>query len=563
MYRTADRFGTRLTALVLGAAVTAPLPEPPVLSHGPVVWYADDRRDVAPPESRSIGVVVDALREIAFRPVARATHPGRLVREIGALFGGEEVPPARNVNRLDEALNSTWFTNRLGLFPIAPGRAAAGPGDASGPARDGPWTVVSAKTEGVTPGFTIRDSRGDRYLIKFDPPGHPGMTTAAGVITGRILWAAGYNVPADAVVTLRRDRLVLGPDVTIPGPGDRERLMTPEDLTRILDRVEHRGNEWRALASRILEGTVLGPFDWQGTRSDDPNDRIRHENRRELRGFRVFAAWLCHFDTKRLNTMDVWVEEGDRRFVRHYFIDFASTLGAGARGPSRKHCFEYTVDGGAMVERALTLGWKPAEWRALERPEGLEEIGYFESEIFDPLGFHPYQGNAAFANLTDRDGYWAAKVISAFTDEHLAAMVEEGRYRNQGAARYMTRTLAERRDLIARAWFDRMPPLDFFAVREGRLSFRDLGTERGIYDPETTRYRYRTAPTDARGSAGEWSRWADAPASEVRLPSSPEATDSRPFLAVRLQVSREGEGWSDPVTVYVSRRNGRIAGVDR
>lgn len=563
MYRVADPGGLRLTALALVVAVAAPLPDPPELSHGPVVWYADDRGDVSEPEPTSIGVVRDAVREIVFRPLARATHPGRLVRKLGGLLGGGGMLPAANVNRLGEVPNSTWFTNRLGLFSIPPGEAARGPGDGDGPDRSGPWTVVSAKTEGVTPGFTIRDALGDRYLIKFDPPGFPGMTSAAGVIAGRILWAAGYNVPDDAVVTFTRDRLVLGEGVMIPGPGGRERPMTRDDLTGILNGVNHGDGRWRALASKILEGSVIGPFDWQGTRNDDPNDRIPHEDRRELRGFRVFAAWLCHFDTKRLNTLDVYVEEEGGRFLRHYFIDLASTLGAGGLGPSKLHCFEHTVDGDAMARRALTLGWDADEWRRLERPEGLNEIGYFESEIFDPLEFRPFQGNAAFANLTDRDGYWAAKIVSAFTDEHLEAMVAQGEYRNPEAARYMVRTLAERRDLVARAWFDRVPPLDFFQAEEGRLSFRDLGAERGIYDPERTRYRYRTAPTDAHGNAGEWSSWTGTRDRVLPLPSPTESIESRPFQAVRLQVRRDDGEWSEPVTVYVSRINRRIGGVER
>ncbi|NIW47138.1 MAG: hypothetical protein GWN30_21030, partial [Gammaproteobacteria bacterium] len=60
----------------------------------------------------------------------------------------------------------------------------------------------------------------------------------------------------------------------------------------------------------------------KGIRDDDLNDVIPHQHRRELRGLRVVAAWLNHFDTKANNTLDVYVEDG---YVRHYLIDFGST----------------------------------------------------------------------------------------------------------------------------------------------------------------------------------------------------------------------------------------------
>ena len=54
----------------------------------------------------------------------------------------------------------------------------------------------------------------------------------------------------------------------------------------------------RALASRFLPGRPLGPFRYEGVRSDDPNDVIPHQNRRELRGGRLLAAWLNHHDAR-------------------------------------------------------------------------------------------------------------------------------------------------------------------------------------------------------------------------------------------------------------------------
>ena len=110
--------------------------------------------------------------------------------------------------------------------------------------------------------------------------------------------------------------------------------MTEADIDTLLSRVTPLPDgSYRAAASRFLSGRPLGPFDWKGRRDDDPADRVNHENRRELRGLRMICAWLAHFDMKQHNTLDMWVEEDGRRFVRHHLIDFASTLGMGANGP--------------------------------------------------------------------------------------------------------------------------------------------------------------------------------------------------------------------------------------
>ena len=540
------------------------------LRDAPVVWEADDRRDVPEPKERDPNLIRDGVDESIFDPIGRFFDPSRLIRKVGTVFGGDHVASASNVNALDEVPNSTWFTNRIGLRPVSPAEAAAGPASGDGPDRSGPWTVIKAKTEGVTPGFNIRDAHGTVYVIKFDPPCCPGMSSAAGVITGRLLHTAGYNVPEDFVVNFRREELQLGTKVTITDPDGTKRPMTVEDLDHILASVKPEADgSWRAIASKFLSGKPVGPFNWKGRRKDDPNDHVRHENRRELRGLRVIAAWLAHFDAKQHNTLDMYVEDSGRHYVRHHLIDFASTLGAGATGPFPKANFEYVFDFPASMGRAASLGLHESPWRTLERPPGLEEVGYFESEKFEPSKWKPLDPNATFANLTDRDGYWAAKIVSAFTDADLDAAVAQGKYRNPEAASYIARMLKERRDKVARRWFDRVPPLDFFTVEGGTLRFHDLGAERGIYPGAAPRYRMRVGAAGAdRGASrfGPWTEttrtefdWAAAAHAEA-VRGEPEA--GRPFLKMEVQVDR-GTGWSRTIAVYVSRTSTRVVAVER
>ncbi len=550
-----------LTGLAVGTG------EPP-LRDAPVVWHEDDRRDVPAPAPRDPNKVRSSVDATFFRPLGRIFHPGRIVRGIGSAFGGDHVQPAANLNALDEAPNSSWFTNRIGLFPMTPEQVARGPIMEAGPDTSATWIVVDAKTEGVTPGFTIEDARGDRYLIKFDPPGYLGMTVAAGVTSGRLFHAAGYNVPEDVAVTFRRDRVRVGQGVVFTTREGEEHTLTTADLDSILGSVQRlEDGRWLALASRFLGGEWMGPFDWQGRRKDDPNDRINHQDRREIRGLRIFSAWLCHMDTKQGNTLDMYVEENGRRFVRHYLIDFASTLGVGALGPFPMGCFEYSFDFAASLGRAITLGVRQDNWRKVERPEGVDEVGYFESQYFNPKAFKPLEPNSAFANLTDRDGYWAAKIISAFTDEHLDAVVAEGRYRNPEATRYVRRMLSERRDVIARFFFDRVPPLDFFTYERGVLRFRDLGLERAVYAADSTRYRFRLATVTAARARAARTDWIALAAPRIDVATAGDAVaspsqDSHPFWAIELQVHR-GEDWGPTVAVYVARASGRVVALDR
>ena len=60
------------------------------------------------------------------------------------------------------------------------------------------------------------------------------------------------------------------------------------------------------------------------------DDIYPHERRRELRGMRVFAAWLNHDDARSINSIDSYVEHNGRHYIRHYLQDFGSNLGSGS-----------------------------------------------------------------------------------------------------------------------------------------------------------------------------------------------------------------------------------------
>lgn len=566
------RFGVRLLGAlaawgILASSLASVSAAREPLRDEPVRWEANDRGNIPKPKKRDPSLIRDMFDEAFVLPIGRFFNPVRLARHAAGVFGGTEVAgPAADVNELDEALSSSWFTNRIGLYPMTAAEVARGPATVDGPDRSAPWKVVRAKTEGVTAGFNVKDARGDTYVVKFDPPCCPGSTTAAGVIAGRLFHAAGYNVPEDFVIHFRREDLHVGEGVQVSA-GRGKRTMTEADIDTILTRAPREPDgTWRAIASKYLPGSLLGPFDWKDRRGDDPFDRVKHQNRRTLRGLRMICAWLAHFDTKQGNTQDSYVTEGDKRYVKHFLFDFTATLGTGGNGPFPLSNFEYGADFSATGGRLLALGLHEDDWRRLTLPPGMPEFGYFEADLFDPMEWKPLQPNAAFANMTERDGYWGAKIVSSFRRDQLEAAVAEGKYRNPEAARLMVRMLEARRDKVARVWFDRVPPLDFFTWNAGTLRFHDLGAERGIYPGSTPRYRVRVAECDAGRDTGAWSEWRETGETSADLagltPSARGDARGRPFLAVDAAVSRGGD-WSRAVRVYIARASGRVVAVDR
>lgn len=542
------------------------------LSEQPVIWYAADDLASEVPAFDEPALTPYAMNSFLGRPFSRFWHPGRFLRRVGT---GDAARLAGDVNALDEVVNSTWFTNRIGLRPLSRDElrlgAAMGQPYAEGPDRSAPWVIIGAKTAGVTPGFKIRDGRGDIWLLKFDPPSHPGMTIRAGVISNLIFHAAGYNTPADRLAIFSREDLVVGPGAEMKLGRVGKVPMTEANLDSILAATGSVfDGQFHALASRYLDGIPLGPFNDQDTRGDDPNDLIKHENRRELRAVRVFGAWVNHFDTKMQNTLDMYLGEPGSGHVRHYLIDFASTLGGYADQPVRRFGYEYGIDLGPVIGRAAKLGAFEDKWVAVTRPDSLPEIGLFDVATFEPQKWKPDLPHSGMANLNRRDGYWAAKIISAFTAADLQLIVAEGQYHDPRAAEFMVKTLLGRQEKIVRYWFAKVPPLDYFQAAAGGVQFMDLAVTRGYAAGDQSRYQYRLAAVDAQRGTQHWTAWQET--TDTRIPVLTRDGDFRPsvptgdaqhrFLAVEVQVNR-GRGWSASTRAYFSLKDGHTVAVER
>ena len=281
------------------------------------------------------------------------------------------IGPARNVNTLGEVPDSSWWTNRIGAREMTLEDLARGPNEGDGPDVEGPWTVISGKAAGITPGFAIRDSRGDVYFVKVDPARYFGLATGADLVGSKFFHAFGYFVPETWIVYVQKHQIRVGEQARIRVLGSKPRKMVQEDLDQMLDNVARlTDGRIRFVASKAVPGKVVGPHKHFGTRPDDPNDVIPHEDRRELRGYRVFSAWLNHDDSRSLNSLDTYVEENGRGYLRHYLQDFSSMLGSGSdwrrsiapQNPRAGN--EYIIELAPMLKTIGTLGLWQRPWYA-------------------------------------------------------------------------------------------------------------------------------------------------------------------------------------------------------
>lgn len=458
---------------------------------------------------------------------------------------------ALSANTLGEVPDSEWYVNRHWKKRMTREELQRGPGNSRPPSMEKAWTVTSVKSEGITPGMTIKDARGRTYQIKFDSPKNAELATGADVVGSKFFYALGYYTPENYIVYFDRKQLVLGENTRLVDYRGVERRMMDRDIDVILQSVprDARGR-YRAVASLFLSGKPLGPFRYHGMRTDDPNDVIPHEHRRELRGLRVFAAWLNHTDTKSLNSLDMLVEENGRQFIRHHLIDFSAAFGTDAFTPkSPRNGYVHLLDWPDATKNFLSLGLWPHDYMLEDFPYS-KGAGNIASEHFDPERWRGHWYNPSFVNCLPDDAFWAARQVMSFTEAEIRALVETAQYSDAEAVNYLVKTLVERRDKIGRLYFSRVLPLDEFHVTGGRLEWEDLGARHALLSPAECKV--------------EWFRFDNN--SETRTPVAGNSnaippTTAGPYLMARITAMDQRKA----ISVYLRNRGPayEVVGVER
>lgn len=490
-----------LTCVALCTLVSCGSPE---LRRFPVeapVWVDRDDAPLAEaPREYWSGLMWDGADKTAFWPLAR-------------FFAVDPAGEAANVNAFDEVPDSSWFENRIGFGGMSLDELARGacPEDRLDPAST--WTIVSAKPDGANPGFIIRDEQGRGWVIKFD-----GRTvsderaTTADVLGSRIYHAAGYHSPCNIIVWFDDDIIEISPDAEAENELGMERPMTRDDVDSILEAaVRDEDGRFRASASLFLPGRPLGPWTYEGIRRDDPNDVIRHEDRRELRGAAVLAAWLNHFDAREQNTLSVWIDHSDDTgHVRHYYLDFGDCLGArwASDEMTRRFGYGYYFHPRDIVVDLATLGLVRRPWHDVEVNEVAPLWGYFDVEHFEPQRWLAGYRNPAFSRMQPEDGAWMARIIAMIDEPALRAMLDEARMSNPVEREELVAILLGRRQRILEYYLRVRSPLALPEVRGDDICFTDLAGVTGVWDPRTVRYEARMLDAD---ETQQWSRLIGRP----------------------------------------------------
>ena len=525
-------------ALVLHMASGVRTASPRFYDDDPI-WVDDDRAE----DASGVQPWILADEYLAYESTLK--DPGEETRDVRA----------QNLNTIDEVPDSSWFTNRVGREPLTPADVTRGVCETEGPL-PGNWVVSEGKVEGDQLGFTITDTAGIRWFVKFDPPGYPEMATGAEVVVSRLLWALGYNVPEYHVAYVKREQLTVGEGALVQPPGAYTRQMREKDLD-LLFKYAPRLPDGRArvVASRALVGAPLGPFRFSGTRPDDPNDIVPHEHRRELRGLLVFSAWLNHVKAQASNTLDTLVRDADRAYVRHNLLDFGSTLGSGGVRPQDYGAgHEYLVDPKRSLKRLAALGFAIDDWRTVPLHE-TESVGRLprDGDAWDPGQWKPQYSNAAFRRVRADDQFWAARKVMGMTDELIKGAVKAGQYTDADAEAFLVTTLTARRDAIGRAYLPAINPVvDPALDSSGTLTFRSAAVDAGVAPPPA-RYRAQWARFDNATGETQAIGESSGPATGIMAPAGLPAGEGTYVRVGIAAAPGTGTAWETPLHAYFRR----------
>jgi hypothetical protein len=481
--------------------------------------------------------------------------------------------PALNVNTLGEVPNSSWFTNRIGVRDMTIEEILKGPYSNDGPAA-GEWLVVGKSYGGVTPKFKIQDSRGDFYMIKLDPVCCPELPSSVESISTLIFHAIGYHVPEDFVVYFKEQDLKVDETATVRDDNGDKRQMDNEDIHHLLrHQALDESGRVRAIASRWVPGRVVGQFQYTETRPDDSNDIYPHERRRELRGLRVFAAWLNHDDCRSINSIDSYVEDNGKHYIRHYLQDFGSNLGSATTSRQQPRAgYEYQFEGDKIFKGLGSFGLWQRDWMHAKYSK-IPSVGNVEAEIFDPPKWKTEYPNPAFLRMDKADAFWAAKIVAKFDDQVIQEIVKKAQLTDPAATEYLNDVIIKRRNKVVAYWITLANPVDEFKVKQNgdtiQLTFDNAAIRLGVAQPGASYISEIYSFNNATGEEKSVQQETEQPSTKLEIPQNawgPADKWGFRYALVKIKTNHpQFTNWSEPVSVTLRSRDSNvdIVGIQR
>ena len=444
---------------------------------------------------------VSCAPEPYISPLAWDAADNTLFRPLSKIFQVDPPKEAPNVNAFDEVPDSAWFTNRIGVRKIPLEdlvRGACTVEDMLDPdtASPGEYVIDQGKPNGASPGFRVKIGGKKKYMFKTDFANEPERPSAAAAIGTALYHAVGFNTSCEQVVYVDPTVFELKPGLKVSANDGVTRPFDKAALDKVINEASKRGDKRRFQASAWLGGYLLGPFKYEGTRKDDPNDAIPHENRRDLRGGRLLAAWLHHFDAREQNSMDSWMAvdkdrpESSPGWVKHYYLDTSDCFGSlwDWDGISRRMGDSYLLDWADIGTDFITFGAIERPWERKKLTPGMEMFGYYHWEEFDPERWRNEYPNPAFSRATEHDNAWMARILSRFERADLRALVTLGKFTNPEAEEFLTEVLERRLQKILDRYLTRLSPIADLRIDGDTLCGTDLLRRRAVRPDSEVRY---------------------------------------------------------------------------
>ncbi len=518
----------RSKLLILGLTVS--------LAAGACPLFAEEAAQIKKNET---GFYRDSFDQNVYYEATNFLHLERLGRAMT-----RRKVSSRNINIFDEVPDSALFENRHARSKMSAEALAKGYSENAGPDVSGTLSIVDGKVIDTLPMLIVKDASGNQYELVFDPSGFPEMASSASVIASRFFYAIGYNVPQITLVEFDPAKLEPAADGSIVDSSGFRKKITRDKLDEILLLIPQTAEgKLRAAAVKAIPGEDKGTFEL---------DR----DSREIRALRVFASWLNQYDVRQGITRAVVTNQDGKQAVKYYLAQFETALGSNgdtAKLPMAGH--EYLVDYGETAKAFLSLGLWEKPWQKRWRAAGEElkqspAIGYFDNQYFYPANFKPQLPYFAFKDLSRADAFWAAKIIMSFSNADIEAMVKAGGLSSAEDAAFISKTLAERRDMIGRYWFDQASALDDFSYNQNQLSFKDLAAEYGLQPKDGTVYKAEFYSVN--GKKKHKTQSVESPSASITIPSGADE--------VLIRTVRPGSS-KPAAAVVISLNGGAIAGI--